>query len=697
MRSLLPAILQVVCAIVMVSAQDTATLEQRVQAATGNDRVILLNQLAEKLLETNPHRSVELAREATQLARDLSNIEGRGVAEQNLGTALLQISQFDDALQHLDEALAIARRTGNRPLTGMVLNRIGMVHVYRSRSKEAQAAFAEALPINRSVKNMQEYGDSINGLGIVCLSRSQYKEGLKYFLEAMTVYDSVGYRKGVGKAANNIGFIYQKEGRFDDALTYFMKTLSIMESLGKTGGIATCLNNIGIIYQSIGDLDKALEFYNRSLELRRKLGDPKRIANALNNIGLIHQSRKESDQALAYLVEALEIRERIGDRKGTAENLNNLGNVYESLGRDREALEHYQQALRIKQEIGNRWSQAYTTLDIGRLQLKMKHYDAAERSLQSAMSMSEQLVARELTMKTALALSELWSARQNPARALAYFRRYASTRDEMYSSQSQERISELRTRYETDKKEKEIALLKKDAEIRELELDRQRRTTTTVILVSAFILLAGFLVYNRYRLKSRANRELKQANRDISAMNHELALAREELDLLSRTDPLTGLSNRRDVVEKLRLEINRYRRTGRTFALILGDIDNFKSVNDCYGHVGGDKVLVRVAEILRESVRQPDTVGRWGGEEFILLLPDTDLEGGGVVAEKIRERIHDEPYENGDGEEFHITITLGVSVYREEMTLEEGIRHADEALYRGKQTRKNTVSLASSS
>ncbi len=170
----------------------------------------------------------------------------------------------------------------------------------------------------------------------------------------------------------------------------------------------------------------------------------------------------------------------------------------------------------------------------------------------------------------------------------------------------------------------------------------------------------------------------------------ELKEANIKLKLLARTDPLTQLSNRRDALEKIEYEEKRYERSEKPFAIAICDIDDFKSVNDRFGHEAGDEVLKTLANIMCMTVRKQDTVTRWGGEEFLLLLPQTDLEGGIVLAEKIRKKVYSTEF-NLDGVKIHISLTMGLSIYNESKTIEETINQADQALYMGKKLGKNCV------
>jgi len=166
------------------------------------------------------------------------------------------------------------------------------------------------------------------------------------------------------------------------------------------------------------------------------------------------------------------------------------------------------------------------------------------------------------------------------------------------------------------------------------------------------------------------------------------------MESLAMTDVLTRLPNRRRMRELLEAERVRCTRHGNPFGIVIGDLDGFKQINDTRGHDCGDHVLVAVAPALRGVLRAQDTVARWGGEEFLFLLPDTDLRGAGVVAEKLRAALASAaiPFE---GRDVPVAMTFGVSVYTKGALIDECIQRADRALYSGKHAGKNRVVLES--
>jgi diguanylate cyclase (GGDEF)-like protein len=167
----------------------------------------------------------------------------------------------------------------------------------------------------------------------------------------------------------------------------------------------------------------------------------------------------------------------------------------------------------------------------------------------------------------------------------------------------------------------------------------------------------------------------------------------EKLQKLAITDGLTRLYNSRSFYSQLELEIDRFKRYQHPLTLLLLDIDHFKDYNDRFGHLEGDKVLVRFSQIIKSCLRTNDSAYRYGGEEFTVILPETAGQEARTVAQRIRAALEVEPFSPKDGEIVTVTISIGVTEYNPEEELSTFIQRADQAMYRSKRSGRNKVSM----
>lgn len=185
---------------------------------------------------------------------------------------------------------------------------------------------------------------------------------------------------------------------------------------------------------------------------------------------------------------------------------------------------------------------------------------------------------------------------------------------------------------------------------------------------------------------------LKENIQQLEALNKKLEEEKNRSEWLATRDFLTGLYNRRFMMERIKIEKSRSARHSFPMGLLMADIDNFKSFNDTYGHDCGDLVLKEVAKTMESAVRGQDSCGRWGGEEFIFLLPETSLEGTYTVGEKIRKAVENMRVKYNELD-LNVRITVGAYIFDLDVDIEESIRKADGALYKGKKNGKNRVEI----
>ncbi len=198
------------------------------------------------------------------------------------------------------------------------------------------------------------------------------------------------------------------------------------------------------------------------------------------------------------------------------------------------------------------------------------------------------------------------------------------------------------------------------------------------------------LVHNLEANVHLRTEELAAANNKLEAAVRELDEKNQALEVTTRTERLTGLGNRRRLEEALQTEVLRARRYGKPFSIILLDIDHFKAINDNFGHQAGDNVLIAIAGLLTRTARETDVVGRWGGEEFLLVCPETEIAVVAALAERLRTEFTTTDFPLVG----QVTSSFGVAAFVQGDSWKTLVERADEALYRAKDNGRNCVEVA---
>jgi diguanylate cyclase (GGDEF)-like protein len=222
--------------------------------------------------------------------------------------------------------------------------------------------------------------------------------------------------------------------------------------------------------------------------------------------------------------------------------------------------------------------------------------------------------------------------------------------------------------------------------------------------IVGFIMSQSFVTNTRFNHLINNNEtltdKLKERNADLELLGElletkveqrtrQLKLANIELKALANNDPLTNIFNRHGLQQFIQAAFERYRRSKELFCIVLIDFDHFKEINDTYGHDVGDIVLLTGADLIKSGIREQDKLARWGGEEFLVLLPNTDLQGALAISNKLKDAICAKPIGQPIGVE--VSVTGGVALVNQDDTFETLFKRADDALYQGKQNGRNQI------
>ncbi|MCA1798412.1 MAG: diguanylate cyclase [Xanthomonadaceae bacterium] len=507
-------------------------------------------------------------------------------------------------------------------------------------------------------------------------------ESIEHYRSAVALLEPLGETEQLAAVLRREAITHAGAGDYTTAVARSLHAYRISIALGDESEAAMTAGNLGTMYSRLQDFERAREYLELAHQGFIAAGNRVSAAGTGINLGslLMRQAdglvangdadgaRALRERALAHNLDAARQFEEMDHLRGLSMAVSNAGVAYNLLGDHDAALPLHHRALEVRQRVGDHDGRATSHLHLAQSYIPLERFDEAESHLETA---SELVVDRSLMLQGGVAEKwvELEEARDRPAAALERMRSLNRIRDQIAAADHQSRVAEIQARYDSAEQAARIQRLQHHQEISTLRLQRQRAWLTGGTILVALLVLGLATVLGWQRLARRHTRDMEQA---------------------ARTDELTGLANRRGARDRIEYEVKRARRSGKPFALAVLDIDGFKAINDQHGHEAGDQLLVAVARRIVSAKRQQDTVARWGGDELLLLLPETDEAGAMVLARKIGAKLSATPIRIHDA--LHtVTLTVGVSQYWPSKTLDECIRAADDAMYRGKKTGKDKV------
>ena len=476
---------------------------------------------------------------------------------------------------------------------------------------------------------------------------------------AITFHDVMHEHRAYINIANSYALLKD----YEKSIFFFEKALSKSEIIGDVDLILIDIYKIADVYSSSKNHTKSIEYYNKALKINEITDNRSEVALTLNRIGLEYKKAGQFKKASDFFLQALRFGEE-NVRVLMRDEYKQISEFYASRGEDEKALEYYKLFATMKDTIAS--------VERSKKISNMQNRYEEEQRLRKVELLQKEKEIQDLELQQLVLQQE---KQEKEFVASQRSQKIKSLNREKELKATQLKIAE----YEKEIVQKKITSIQKDNEIRDLELDKQKFTQKALIFVISFIFIFAVVSFYFAYTNIKTNTKLKAAN--------------AKLEQIAKTDPLTELSNRRDMIERMKQEQIRFSRNRKSFVLLMSDIDGFKKINDNHGHACGDYILKSLAEQMKSTARKQDITGRWGGEEFLMLLPETDLDGGFALAEKIRRDIEASTYVFGNNK-IGLTMTFGVSVYDRLMDIDHCVKLADEALYKGKRQGKNCVVMS---
>ncbi len=367
----------------------------------------------------------------------------------------------------------------------------------------------EVLHYSRKTGNERGVARALLVLGNVYDEMGNPAEALENYKNSLEIFKNINDTIAVGYVYINLGIVYHNLGQYKNAIDQYENSIKISKNRDDDYGLCLAINNIGSVYEDWKKYEPALEYYKMTLNLAKKLNDSSYIGISLQNIGVVYQKKGDYKQALDYLDKSLKISTMIGDNKGIYNTLINEGNVFIKLNKPEKAIENYLNALEAAKKIGNNAKLAEAYLALGKTYTSLNILPEAGKYLSEAGKIIANIEEAGLKKDIYKALSEYYGKTKDFEKALEYFQNYTAIKDTIFDRESRREITEMETKYELDKKEKEI-------EIKNLKIEKQQVRLYFIISSVLILIIISWLLFNRYKLKQKSFRaELERKNIEI--------------------------------------------------------------------------------------------------------------------------------------------------------------------------------------
>lgn len=383
-----------------------------------------------------------------------------------------RFSNADSARQYGMKALELARNAKDENLEVEALHNIGVTYEAQGEYTDALSYERKALELRRKLGNEQKTANTLNNIGIIHDERGDAKEALDYYFEARRIYEKFGDKSKIAMTSSNIGVVLKGQKEFKRAASYYRNALGIYEQLDNKFGVAACFANLGSAY-----------FYVPMY-----------------------------DSSLYYSLKATKAFEDLNIQQFLPTTLSNAGRAYAKLGFRKEAKELLHRAVDLHEKYDNKKDLSYSLIFLGSVYKDERNFSEAKKLATRGLEIATNINARQEMMDARKEMSEIYEAEGVFAKALEEFRQYDILKDTLFQEEKTKQIAELQTRYETEKKETEITLLRQENDLKDSRLERNQALVGALVLLVTALIVLGFMFRNRMALKQKAELEETKAS-----------------------------------------------------------------------------------------------------------------------------------------------------------------------------------------
>ena len=458
------------------------SLEILLPESSGTEKANILLDLAYKYRVKEPRKTVDYANQAVVIANELDSISLKQKAYSNLGLGYRYLGDYDKAIGYQEKALEIAELNGKKSFIALEYNRIGIIYKKWGLYSKALEYYLKALSLREKHGSQKSIANMYNNIGNVYRKRGDLKMALEYYFKTLDIRKELDDKEGYSYILNNIGNVYSDLKNYDESLVYLLESLKVKKQLGNEYGVSISYANIGNIYLATNNFEKALVNFQKALTISRKLSVKSLVSTNLNDIGRTYKALKDYDKANKYLTDALKIKEEIGDKSGILFSYISFSDLYLDLNKEKLALEYLRKAEKMSKAEG---FLEYQTL------IYENYY-------------------------------KLYNSQNNYKQALKYYKKYALIHDSIFNNEISNKITELQIKQRTKKVETQNSLLEQKNKLQELSINKKNQFIISLAAIIFLVLILIGLVYSRYLIKQKAQRELLEKNKNITEQKNFL-------------------------------------------------------------------------------------------------------------------------------------------------------------------------------
>jgi diguanylate cyclase (GGDEF)-like protein len=546
---------------------------------------------------------------------------------------------------------------------------------------EADAACDELIELGRSRHNDNVVAKGLLTKGYILYTRGQLTEAHRIVWQAEKLAVHTDDAELKLRVLVSAGESYMEEGNFPRALDKLQTAASLARKGGVPFHVVIALSSLAKLYDVMREYDKGFATLAEAAPWAEKSGSPGRMASLKVIEYSLAIDSKQPKRARDALLAALAAQRKIGAYTEAKITLSNLADSYLRVGDYPNTIAYASQAYEVGRKQNDDWTMATSRMNIGEALIGQGHVAEGKKAVEEGLATIVRIGDKPSVQAGLAEYGEALERAGDYAGAIKAYHRERDLSNELFEKRRQKLTMELQAKYEADKREQQIELLRRENLVKSAELDNRRLQQRVWWLLALVFALSSVIVGILYRKVRNANARLEEKNLELKQQ--------------SVRDPLTGLYNRRHFQEYMRNYQPTEKRGAGTSgedvvgALFLLDVDQFKHINDSCGHAAGDSVLKGIAGCMREILRDTDMIVRWGGEEFLAFLPAIPRSGLDEVARRLLTGISSNVIDH-QGKPLSANVSIGFAPYpigapgQEPLSWERSVNLVDMALYLAK-------------